>query len=424
VTPPARLAAVIDILAALETTAQPADRFLRGWWGAHRYAGSKDRAAVAARLYDVLRQRALYAWRMESAEPRALVLASLRAEGLDVAAIGDIFTDTGYGPAPLTARERAALLSWDAHTDRPVPPAAAGEYPEWLEPELTRSLGEALAPEMQAMQARAPVDLRVNLLRARKEDILAGLQGLGIAAAPTLYSPFGLRIASTEGLSTLQHNSFFHDGAFEFQDEASQMAALLCGAKPGHRVLDLAAGAGGKTLALAAIMENTGEIVAFDADPARLKPLVARTRRASARIVTPVESKSPDWDSGFDIVLIDAPCSGSGTWRRNPELRWRLTPERLGELAARQADLLAEGARYVRPNGRLVYATCSLLRCENEDVIAGFTAQAQGFSRIAAADVWREAVSHDVPPNMADYLRAGPLATGTDGFFVCIMKRA
>jgi 16S rRNA (cytosine967-C5)-methyltransferase len=277
---------------------------------------------------------------------------------------------------------------------------------------------------MRAMQARAPVDLRVNLLRARREDVVTGLQGLGMGAVPTPFSPFGIRIASAEGLNTLQHTAFFHDGAFEFQDEASQIAALLCAPRPGGRVLDLAAGAGGKALALAAIMENAGEIVAYDANPARLKPLVARTRRASARIITPTDIKDPAWENAFDIVLIDAPCSGSGTWRRNPELRWRLTPERLRELTALQSALLDEGARYVRSGGRLVYATCSLLACENEDVIAGFLARAPGFTPIAAEETWRESLPAEAPPpGLADYFRAGPLATGTDGFFVSIMKR-
>jgi 16S rRNA (cytosine967-C5)-methyltransferase len=225
-------------------------------------------------------------------------------------------------------------------------------------------------------------------------------------------------------LSALQHTQFFETGAFEIQDEGSQIAALLCGAKPGDTVLDLAAGGGGKSLALAAAMRNTGDILAYDPDEGRLKEVRPRARRAGATIIRATGKKGgPDWGNGkFDIVLIDAPCSGSGTWRRNPEQKWRLTPERLRQLTGVQADMLDDGARHVGPGGRLVYVTCSLLPSENEDAIAAFLDRNTGFRIFPAVEAWRAAVTGEMPPGMGQFFRASPWKCGTDGFFVCIMS--
>jgi len=273
------------------------------------------------------------------------------------------------------------------------------------------------------MLDRAPVDLRVNTLRASRDTTLIGLRSLDIEAKPTPFSPRGIRIPSGAGLSALQHTRFFQTGAFEFQDEASQIASLLCGAKPGERVLDLAAGAGGKSLALAAEMQNRGAILAFDSDPLRLKQIGPRARRAGATIITATSKRGgPEWGKGkFDLVLVDAPCSGSGSWRRNPETKWRLTPDRLRELTQLQAWLIDDGARHTKPGGRLVYATCSILPCENEDMIDSFLARNGGFRISSAAEIWRAAWGCDPPPGVGNYFRTTPRKTGTDGFFTCIM---
>ena len=239
------------------------------------------------------------------------------------------------------------------------------------------------------------------------------------------YAPSGIRVASAEGLGHLQHTQFFQTGAFEFQDEASQLVAYLCEAKRGDRVLDLAAGAGGKSLALAALMENRGEILAFDSDVKRSKPLGPRARRAGVTIIKVAQKRGgPDWGNGkFDVVLIDAPCSGSGTWRRNPELKWRLTPERLKELTDLQAWLIDDGARHTKTGGRLIYATCSLLPSENEDVVESFLNRNEAFRIVCAANVWHRAKLDAPPPGTGDYFRASPHRTATDGFFACIMER-
>ncbi len=411
VTPAARIQAAIEILDGMSASQLPADRFIRDWFRMRRYAGSTDRAAVAERVYDVLRHRASFAWRMQSEAPRALAIAGVLAEGADVDAI---FSGGTYAPAPLTENERAAIA--EKRDDPPL--HAQHEFPAFLEAELTRSLGETLPAEMRAMLDRAAVDLRVNTLKATRDDVLARLRNAGIDAYRTPHSPLGIRIAAQAGLSALRRDPSFEDGSFEFQDEASQIVALLVNAKPCERILDLAAGAGGKALALAATMHNEGEIVASDIDAGRLLQIGARAARAG---VTIIRTQNDVPEASYDAVLIDAPCSGSGAWRRQPEQKWRLTPARLAELTALQDRLLALGAARVQPGGRLVYVTCSLLACENEERIVAFLAQHPEFTLRSPKDAWQDATSLPPPPGMDVYFRATPATTGTDGFFAAIL---
>ena len=397
--PAARLAAVIDVLAALAKTPEPADKVLREFFRARRYAGSKDRAAVAERLYTVLRHYYSYAWRMNSTEPRALVIASLLAES---AAPEEFFTGTAYSPAALSDDESDAIAAVPKNPPRHV----QGEFPAWLEPELEKAFGADLLAEMAAMGARATVDLRVNTLKTSRDALIDALAAEGFNAAPTPHAETGLRLSGI-ATSKLSASPLFTSGQFEFQDEAAQHAAALCGATPGARVLDYAAGAGGKALALAAAMQNKGAIVAHDIDSGRLSMLEPRATRAGATII---KSSTTAPTGTFDIVLLDAPCSGTGTWRRQPELRVRLTAERLAALTALQTELLPKAAAFVKPGGRLVYATCSILRCENEDQIAAFCAAHPDFA--------------PVPVSPAEtFFRASPYSTGTDGFFTAILHR-
>lgn len=329
-----------------------------------------------------------------------------------------LFAGTGYGPKPLSETERSAILS----ASRAHPPLwVQGEFPAFLEAELVRSLGAALSDEMRAMQTRARVDLRVNTLKANRSEVLAVLRGEGFEAEPTPYAPFGIRIAAREGLAQLSRHAAFENGAFEFQDEAAQIAALLCDAKPGEHILDLAAGAGGKALALAAAMEDHGEIVASDIHEGRLLQIAQRAGRAG---VTIIRTQTDVPDGGFDAVFIDTPCSGSGTWRRQPEQKWRLSPARLAELTALQDRLLEMGAARARPGGRLVYATCSLLACENDDPIARFLSRHTDFAVRPAGEIWCRIVHAAPPPGMDQFFRATPCTTGTDGFFAGILGRA
>jgi len=408
-TPAARLQMAIDILGELEKTAQPTDRFLKAWFRTRRFAGSKDRRAIAERVFSVQRARAALGHRMGSDAPRALIMASLLAEEVEV---GPLFTG-GYGPAPLTEVEQAAI----AAIPPPAPDWVLGEFPQWLEGELTRAFGERLLVEMQALQARAPADIRVNTLKVTREEVIAMLAADGIVSAATPYAPHGVRISSDA--SNLSKSALFESGAFEFQDEAAQIASALCGATPGMRILDLAAGAGGKSLALAAAMQNQGEIVACDVRGEALFELERRATRAGVTIIKtlPLDHARP---SGlFDVVFVDAPCSGTGTWRRQPELRWRLTSARLGELMAIQDQLLEQAASLVRPGGRLFYATCSILPSENQDRGAAFLARHPGFVPLNLEENW----AGTRPPGLEGDLRASPASSGTDGFYgSCFLK--
>ncbi len=352
---------------------------------------------------------------MGCTDARALVIASLLGEGLSLDTIAQLFDGSPYGPQALSEAERLAMAA------PPVgePPLhVRGEFPLFLEPELTRAFGASLPDEMLAMQERAPIDLRVNSLKAARDKVLEHLRAEGFAANRTPYAPHGIRLPPAS--AKLSATSLFLQGAFEVQDEAAQLASLLCAVAPGMRVLDFAAGAGGKSLALAAAMKNKGEIVAHDIAATRLKALAPRALRAGATIVHPTTERP---SGEFDVVLIDSPCSGSGTWRRQPELRWRTTPQSLSALHVLQDELLAQGSASVKRGGRLAYATCSILPSENEDRIAAFLAAHADFRPLTAAEIWRESIGLSPPPGTDRFFKTSPRTTGTDGFFAAILQR-
>ncbi len=410
-TPAARIQAAIDILTELGKTDQPADRLIRDFFRARRYAGSKDRAAITERVYDVLRHRQSFAWRMGGESARALVLASVVEEGGDPDLL---FTGSTFAPKALDEDEERKVR----HKPAGEPPLhVVGEFPPFLESELKRAFGDGLLRELAALSERAPVDLRANTLKASRDEVLGALRGQGFEAQPAPHAPGGLRLPS--GSAGLDRTAAFANGWFEVQDEAAQIAALLAGAKPGMRVLDLAAGAGGKTLALAAVMHNEGEIVACDPRISALKQLKLRAARAGVTCVQ-IE-KEPQ--GAFDLVFLDAPCSGSGTWRRQPELRWKIGPKILAERIAAQDALLDQAARLVKPGGRLVYATCSILPPENQERVAAFRERHPGFSVLRADAAWRESTGAEPPPGVSEFFTASPYATGTDGFFAALLVR-
>jgi 16S rRNA (cytosine967-C5)-methyltransferase len=395
VTPAARLQAAIEILSL--AGARSLDRQLKDWFRGHRFAGSKDRQAITERVYDIIRHRARYAHRIGAEDPRALAIAALLAQSIEPETV---FTG-GYGPAPLTEAERAAI----ARTPSPAPSWVVNEYPLWLEGALLRAFGSELEREMAALQMRAPVDLRVNTLKATRMDVLAALRADGFDCEIPAELPDAIRCVP--GVNLTAHR-LYASGAFEIQDWAAQRAVALSDARPGMRVLDLAAGAGGKSLALAAAMQNKGSLLAFDDKEERLAPLAERAARAGASIITIAHKRGgPLWGDGrFDLVFLDVPCSGSGTWRRQPELKWRLTPERLAELQGIQDWLFADAARHTASGGKLVYATCSILPRENEERVETF---------LGAHPMFRRA--------RPDF-RASPAATASDGFYAAFLKRA
>ena len=379
-TPGARLAAAIEILGDIEDTRRPAGGALKDWGLHRRFAGSGDRAAIAGLVYDALRRRASSAFLMGRESPRAVLLGMLKLErGLDVAAVSALCDGSRHAPPPLDEAERARLAqaSLDA-----APAPVAGDYPEWLDPYFAATFGAERAEELAALASRAPLDLRVNALKANRDEVAASLAASH--PVPTRWSPFGLRIALAAGAKSpaIHAEPAFLKGQIELQDEGSQLAALLCAAKPGEQAIDLCAGAGGKTLALSAMMENRGQIFATDPDKRRLAPIHARLERAGARNV---QVRTPrgetdvlaDLAGRADLVLIDAPCTGTGAWRRNPDAKWRIRPGALAERVKAQIAVLDRAAPLVKPGGRIVYATCSVLEAENGAQIRAFLAKVE-----------------------------------------------
>lgn len=423
-TPAARVKSAIDILEALTPSAKPADRFLNEWARSHRYAGAKDRQAIFELVYTVLRRRAECAFTAGDENARSLVLGAMKLEGgHSIEQVECLFTGGAYAAAPVSAEERAAYAR--ALCDKNIPDWVKGNYPQWLEGQLRESLPDVLG-EMHALSHRAPLDLRVNRLRGGRTRALAVLAGENITASPTPLSPDGVRIL---GRARVTAAAAFVKGLVEVQDEGSQLAGLLACARPGQQVVDLCAGGGGKSLALSAIMENSGQIYALDANAARLKGLAERAKRAGARNIQIAEDFSAAREAlrgRADRVVVDAPCSGSGAWRRNPDAKWRLTPEALAKYMAAQDALLRQGAALTAPGGRLVYITCSLLACENWQRIEAFLADDARFAPLPAAAIWAEGAGTPLPDFIrgdAPHIVLTPARSATDGFFICVMER-
>jgi 16S rRNA (cytosine967-C5)-methyltransferase len=430
-TPAARLSAAIELIDTIEAQRVPAAKALKEWGTAHRYAGSGDRAAIAGLVWDVLRRRASSAWLMGADTARARLLGMLKLErGMDTDAIAALCDGSRFAPEPLSEAERAALTSRSL-TEAPAP--VAGDYPEWLDPYLADVFGDDRVAEATALASRAPLDLRVNGLKAKREKVLASLSHLG--AKPTPWSPLGLRIelgadARNPGIHSEED---FIKGFVEVQDEGSQLAALFSAAKPGEQVIDLCAGAGGKTLTLAAMMQGKGRLIATDHDKRQLAPIYERLSRAgvhNADIRTPKGEADPlaDIRASADLVLIDAPCTGTGTWRRNPDAKWRMRPGALEIRLKDQIEVLDRAVALVKPGGRIAYVTCSVLPPENGGQVRSFVVRHPEFAVVppdeTAAALWDKADDF-----AAAALRSPegwlmtPRRTGTDGFFVSILRR-
>ena len=428
--PGGRIQAAAEVLEDILARHQPAAAALQDWGKRHRFAGSGDRAAIGTLVYDALRRRLSLAAEMGSAEPRALALAAApRALGLSAGQVAEACDGGPHAPAPLSDDERQRLargLPADA------PPHVAADVPEWLMPSFTRAFGARAVEEGLAMAERAPIDLRANTLKATRDKVLAALAPLG--ARPASLAPFGVRIPAPQGPAKSPHveaEAGHGKGWFEVQDEGSQVAAALAGAGPRQQVLDLCAGAGGKTLAMAAAMQNSGQIYAYDSDKGQLRPIFERLQRAGVRNAQVL----PGGDAAalralgprFDVVLVDAPCSGSGTWRRKPDAKWRLKPEALAARQEEQRQVLALASELVKPGGRLCYVTCSVLPEENADQVAWFLGAFPGFALVPFGEVWRASIGGE-PPRSADgsteTLLLTPASHGTDGFFIASFRRA
>lgn len=432
-TPAARLASAIELGGLTDSTKAPPDACFRDYFRNRRYAGSGDRRAVIARVIEVTRCRARLDWWVGRAgleiNWRTRVLAHvILVDGLAAEDVARLFSGSPYAPEPLNQAERAFV---EAALGKPLncsdmPPATVHECPDWLYPALRDLWGEKAGLELEALNVPAPVDIRVNIARTNRAAVLARLAEQDFEAAPTPYSPWGLRLAPS---SRVAATDVLKEGLADIQDEGSQIIALMCDAAPGMTVIDLCAGAGGKTLALGAAMARDGKIdgqlIAADAEARRLAPLGERLRRAKLLGIAIREvgaDELGDLDRMADRVLVDAPCSGSGTWRRRPDLRWRIQPDDVSALVAMQDNILAAAARLVRPGGQLIYATCSLDPLENEKRLAHFLTNHDTFAVVPAATIWA-GLHTGTPLDCGLHLRLSPATTGTDGFFCSVVER-
>ena len=416
--PNALLELSTDLLNKVLQFDTPADRVVSDFFRTHRELGQRERHTLAETTYTVLRQRLLFQHLAQSGKGEMeRRLALLGWQG-----------NEGFLRAALTEPEQHWLAQVQTVDRASLPEKLRHNLPEWLAETLKASIGDDFWPLVNSLNESAPLDLRVNTFKAKRDDVQKALAEGRIEAVPTPYSPWGLRIQGKPALNKLD---VFSKGEIEVQDEGSQLLALLTDAKRSEMVVDFCAGAGGKTLALGAAMRNTGRLYAFDTSGHRLAALKPRLARSGLSNVYPVQIAHERDDrikrlaGKIDRVLVDAPCSGLGTLRRNPDLKWRQSPESVEELRVKQAAILASAARLLKPGGRLVYATCSLLEAENEAIAAAFTeAHAREFIPLPVAPLLEKAhVAQAETLVRGDFLRLWPHRHGTDGFFAAVWER-
>ena len=439
--PAARLQAVVEILDGVEegirTLGAPADRVVADYCRNRRFIGSKDRRAVSGLSYDVIRRRGFHMWRISGAslpvDGRSLLISHLAdAAHDDLSLFGDA---APHSPDALTATEQRAVGSFSAlETLGQMPISARYEVPEFLGSALRQRFGADFETALSGLNHTAPLDLRSNPLQPY-ENLTKNLIEISEDFEKHKYSSIGYRSNSK---ARVTGTDLYTSGKIEVQDEAAQVACYLVDAKPGMAVVDLCAGAGGKSLLLSGLMKNKGQIFAFDVSSKRLSSLTARSQRAGSRNiqVKAVPETGANRErilSGLtgkaDRVVIDAPCSGTGTWRRNPDQRWRLSETQIVDYAAVQLGLLTEGARMVAPSGRLVYMTCSILQAENEAVVDAFFAAhgTEDWKLVNYKPVWTGILSSEPAPTVAKneaMLQLVPHLHHTDGFFVAILEKS
>jgi 16S rRNA (cytosine967-C5)-methyltransferase len=437
-TPGARLEAVIEILEKIWSGNQATDRLADMYFKKRRYAGSSDRRAIQATLYDILRRRSRLDWWIErsglplNSGPRSRTITNLvLSEKVSPDEVSSLFNGLGHSPLELSEDEHRLIkeLYGKALNHSEMPSAVALEYPNWMHASFLALWGGRLKTEISALNQTAPVDIRVNTLRSTVAAVRTELESHSIETSYTPLSPIGLRLISK---ARLGETKAFRYGLIEVQDEGSQILALLCSAEPGMLVVDYCAGAGGKTLALAASMGSNGSIdgklFACDISQSRINRMIPRLQRAGATEVCCklLTGKDDVWleknKSSVDRVLVDTPCTGTGAWRRDPNTKWRFTPEELDGICVQQRKILVNAATLVKLGGRLIYATCSLLYEENEQQIFDFLRNHDEFIPIPIDQVWLEAIGQSPPPT-GPYLRLSPASTGTDGFFCAVLER-
>ncbi|WP_338662455.1 RsmB/NOP family class I SAM-dependent RNA methyltransferase [Pararoseomonas sp. SCSIO 73927] len=432
-TPLARISAAIALLDALESAPRrPADAVANDFFRARRFIGGGDRRAIADRAWGVVRERARLDWHVDrtgAAPTGRLLMAAylLLVEGGGLAGVEAAFNGAQYAERPLTPEERRYLAKLEGQPllHPKMDEATRLNLPEWALPGLKARFGEELPAAAAGLEGSAPLDLRVNLLRTSREAAAAALAAEGIPTEPTRFSPWGLRVPDRRPILATRA---FEEGLVEIQDEGSQLIALLADARPGMKVADYCAGAAGKTLAMAATMGNRGRIAALDVSVPRLAGATKRLRRAGVdNAETHLLESGDRWvkrrAGAFDRVLVDAPCTGTGTWRRNPDARLRTTEEDYAELITKQRAILDRAASLVRPGGKLVYATCSVLPGEDEEQVRDFLDHHSDFSAVPLAEAWADAGMTTPPPGEGAHMALAPHSHGTDGFFAAVLRR-
>lgn len=434
-TPGARYSAVINLYDMVMEAGKPADQILHLYFRQRKFIGSKDRRFISEAMYTLLRHYGRLTWWAErlnvTPDGRHMVLIWLRvAQQRPMNDIYDLFDGGGYSPDTLKIREKDILepLHNADFMPKDMPEHIRMECPDWAYPSLKKLFGDDFDAEMSAMQEEAPLDMRVNTLKSDRAVVMKTLKKDGFDVLETAISPIGLRVRGRPAFSA---HPLYKDGVMEVQDEGSQILSLACGAKPGEWVVDFCAGAGGKTLALAAQMKNKGRLWACDVEERRLENSRKRLRRAGVHCVEMkvIDDEDDDWVRKHkykaDCVMIDAPCSGVGTWRRNPFMRWQKLGLGLKTLVDLQQRILQSASRMVKPGGRLIYATCSLLPEENQNQVDAFLAKNPDFTAEPLSVNWQ--ASGYVLPEGVDLsqssLQLTPYTHETDGFFVSAMRR-
>ena len=423
-----RIQAAIEVMEDVQNRRRPIAEALKDWGLAHRFAGSGDRAVIGNLAYDALRWRASTRWIMDSDKASSLVFGTVvyrwnqSWQELETAFDGDKFA-----PALPDADKREAA---DARRLADAPEWIQADLPKWLVPHFQSNFADGGIVEAKALCGRPPLDLRVNTLKSDRETELAALQSFGAELAEI--SSTGLRIPPSDAARrhpNIQVEESYQLGRVEIQDEASQIASELVYAQPGETILDFCAGAGGKTLALAAAMKNTGKLYAYDNDRNRQSGIFERLQRAGADqtiVLKPDDGRLAALLGNCDRVIVDAPCTGSGTWRRKPDAKWRLTEKQLQARQEEQQIVLEEAAPFVCQEGFLIYMTCSVLAAENEDSVAGFLNGNPAFELVSAGEVWQDIYGFDKPqPWSADMMSITltPASTATDGFYFAVMQK-
>ena len=422
-----RLAGAIEVLEDIEKRKRPVADALKDWGLSHRFAGSGDRSAIGNIVYDALRMKLSHAYLMDSDSAAALGHAVMyRQWGFSPEKLAAELDGDKFAPETPPA-EMAQAFATRRLED--AAPHIQGDIPEWVQASFEENFSDDWLDEAKALAGRPTLDLRANTLKATRAKVLKALERSGAEAATIARN--GIRIPAGEGASRLPNVTAelsFQKGWFEVQDEGSQIVADLAFPQEGEQVLDYCAGGGGKTLAMSAAMNNKGQVHAYDTDRKRLAPIIERLKRAGTRNVQvheSTESLAP-LAGRFDRVLVDAPCTGTGTWRRRPDTKWRLNQKNLEERISQQEEALASAAQFVRPGGHLIYVTCSVLPEENEAQVYGFCEDNPEFEILSAADIWAGLFGTDKPqPWSADMktVTLTPASTGTDGFFFCLMQR-